>query len=292
MYYDALKTFISVVEERNFTKAAEKLRISQPSVSLHIKNLEEEFQTTLLKRTPKMVTVTPTGEMLYERAKQILHLYKQAKQEIYEYHHFVQGKLTIGASFTIGEYVLPKLLSEFHQLYPHVEIEVLIDNTAQIAEHVRLFQADIGLIEGRVNHTELQISPFLEDELSIIVKENSLFLTQKNLSLSDLQNQTWITREKGSGTREYLKHVLDSNGLKARTFITMSSNQAIKEAVLNGMGMSMLSTYALKKEERIAILPVKEAIFKRKFSYIESPVVEENKNKALFLTLLKKLTKK
>ncbi|MED3729188.1 LysR family transcriptional regulator [Priestia filamentosa] len=292
MYYDALKTFVNVVEERNFTKAAENLRISQPSVSLHIKNLEEEFQTTLLKRTPKMVTVTPTGEMLYERAKQILHLYKQAKQEIYEHHHFVQGKLTIGASFTIGEYVLPKLLSEFHQLYPHVEIEVLIDNTAQIAEHVRLFQADIGLIEGRVNHTELQLSPFLEDELSIIVEENSLFLTQKNLSLSDLQNQTWITREKGSGTREYLKHVLDSNGLKARAFITMSSNQAIKEAVLNGMGMSMLSAYALKKEERIAILPVKEAVFKRKFSYIENPVVEENKNKDLFLILLKKLMKK
>lgn len=110
MYYDVLKTFIAVVEEKNFTKAAEKLMISQPSVSLHIKNLEKEFQTALLNRSPKHFTTTPTGDILYQRAKQMVFLYEQAKAEIYAHHHYVKGELKIAASFTIGEYILPPLL--------------------------------------------------------------------------------------------------------------------------------------------------------------------------------------
>lgn len=93
--------------------------------------------------------------MLYHRSKQIIRLYEQAKQDIYEHHHLARGKLTIGASFTIGEYVLPQILAQFHQLYPHVDIEVVIDNTEAIARHVRLFHVDIGLIEGQTNDKEL-----------------------------------------------------------------------------------------------------------------------------------------
>ncbi|MEH7804698.1 MULTISPECIES: LysR family transcriptional regulator [Bacillus] len=291
MYYDALKTFVTVVEEKNFTKAAQKLRISQPSVSLHIKNLEQEFQTVLLNRSPKQLTVTPTGDMLYHRSKQIIRLYEQAKQDIYEHHHLARGKLTIGASFTIGEYVLPQILAEFHQLYPHVDIEVVIDNTEAIASHVRLFHVDIGLIEGQTNDKELTVETFLEDELYIVAPLDHPFAKKKDVTIDQLQNETWITREEGSGTGEYLQHVLKSNGLKARTFVTFSSNQAIKEAVIHGMGLSVLSKYVLQRGSiggELAVISVRGMDFKRKFSYVESPMTGGNKNKELFVELLRK----
>ena len=112
MHYDTLKTFITLVEVKNFTKTAEILRMSQPSVSLHIKNLETEFNTTLFRRSPKSLKITPTGEILYERAKQMITIYEQTRQDILEHHNSIKGELKIGASFTIGEYILPSLLLE------------------------------------------------------------------------------------------------------------------------------------------------------------------------------------
>lgn len=138
-----------------------------------------------------------------------------------------------------------EILAQFHQLYPHVDIEVVIDNTEAIARHVRLFHVDIGLIEGQTNDKELSVETFLEDELYIVAPLDHPFAKKKDVTIDQLQNETWITREEGSGTGEYLQHVLKSNGLKARTFVTFSGNQAIKEAVIHGMGLSVLSKYVL-----------------------------------------------
>ena len=129
LYYEALRTFVTLVEVKNFTKTAEILHMSQPSVSLHIKNLEKEFQTNLLLRSPKFLQITPTGEILYERAKQMITIYEQAKQEILEQQNTIKGELKIGASFTIGEYVLPYLLFDLHKDFPQLELEVVIGNT-------------------------------------------------------------------------------------------------------------------------------------------------------------------
>ena len=129
MNHEALKTFVTLAEVKNFTKTAELLLISQPSVSLHIKNLEQEFQTQLFLRSPKFLKITPTGEILYERAKQIMTIYEQTKQDILEHHNMIKGELKIGASFTIGEYILPSLLMDLQKDYPDLELQVLIGNT-------------------------------------------------------------------------------------------------------------------------------------------------------------------
>ncbi|PLR67229.1 MULTISPECIES: selenium metabolism-associated LysR family transcriptional regulator [Bacillaceae] len=289
MYYDALKTFIAVVEEKNFTKAAEKLLISQPSVSLHIKNLEKEFQTTLLIRTPKHLNLTPTGEILYNRAKQMVHLYEQSKKEIYEHHHYIKGDLKIGASFTIGEYILPGILAELHAEYPDLNLEIIIGNTEEIVKHVRLFQVDIGLIEGQTNEKELTIQPFMEDELCIIAPPDHPLAERGEIEIEELQKQEWISREKGSGTREYLEHLLSSNGLQVKSLLTISSNQGVKESVMNGLGLSILSRVVAGRDvqqNNLSILQIKHHEFRRKFSYLYSPIISHKKNRDIFIEAL------
>ncbi|WP_078410367.1 selenium metabolism-associated LysR family transcriptional regulator [Priestia abyssalis] len=290
MNQDALRTFVTVVEEKNFTKAGEKLRLSQPSVSLHIKNLEAEFQTKLFDRSPKHLHITPSGQLLYDRAKQIVELYEKTKQDLLEYHHQMKGTLKIGASFTIGEYVLPWLMAQFRSIYPHVDFEVTIGNTNQINEMVRLFQVDIGLIEGQARNEELAIEPFMEDEMVVVAPKNHPLISIENSSFHHLQDQNWIAREKGSGTREYMDHFLRSHGIRVKGLITISSNQGVKEAVASGLGISLLSSSVVKRAvelEEINIIHMRENTLTRRFSAVYSERIQLKKTAEVFLHHIK-----
>ena len=291
MYYDALKTFVTLVEVKNFTKTAEILLMSQPSVSLHIKNLEKEFQTTLFLRSPKFLKITPTGEILYERAKQMITIYEQTRQDILEHHNSIKGELKIGASFTIGEYILPALLFDFQKDYPELELHIVIGNTEEIVQSVRLYQVDIGLIEGQTNEKNLSVHAFMQDELFIVSSNNHQLSSKDGVTITDLQNQTWITREVGSGTREYLNHVIRSNGLKVKSLLTISSNQGIKETLMNGMGLSLLSRSVIERDiqhRNLSIIQLKNQSFHRMLSYIYSPIMQDKKNVKTFIDALNK----
>ncbi|TQR20092.1 LysR family transcriptional regulator [Psychrobacillus vulpis] len=290
MYYDALKTFTTLAEVKNFTKTAEILHISQPSVSLHIKNLEKEFNTELFIRSPKFLKITETGEILYERAKQILSMYEQAQIDISEHHDEMKGKLIIGASFTIGEYILPSLVVELHTKYPDLELEVFIGNTEEIVQSVRLLEVDIGLVEGPTYDKNLLVEPFMEDELFIVGSKQHKLAKKQSVALNDLQNQLWFMREEGSGTREYLKHVIRSNGLKIKSIITISSNQGIKEMIMSSnIGLSLLSTHVIERdiqEENLFILPLNHVSFKRLFFCVRSNIIEDKKSVSAFKKIL------
>ena len=291
MNNEALKTFVTLAEVKNFTKTAELLLMSQPSVSLHIKNLEKEFQTQLFLRSPKFLKITPTGEILYDRAKQIITIYEQTKQDILEQHNIIKGELKIGASFTIGEYILPSLLTDLQKDYPDLELQVNIGNTEEIVQSVRLFQVDIGLIEGQTNEKELSVHPFLQDELFIISSNDHKLANKNDVTISDLQNQSWITRELGSGTGEYLNHVIRSNGLKVKSLLTISSNQGIKETVINGMGLSLLSRSVIARDvqhKNLSIIKLKDHSFNRTLSYVYSPIMIDKKNVKIFINALNK----
>ena len=291
MNNEALKTFVTLAEVKNFTKTAELLLMSQPSVSLHIKNLEKEFQTQLFLRSPKFLKITPTGEILYDRAKQIITIYEQTKQDILEQHNIIKGELKIGASFTIGEYILPSLLIDLQKDYPDLELQVIIGNTEEIVQSVRLFQVDIGLIEGQTNEKELSVHPFLQDELFIISSNDHKLANKNDVTITDLQNQSWITRELGSGTGEYLNHVIRSNGLKVKSLLTISSNQGIKETVINGMGLSLLSRSVIERDVRhsnLSIIKLKNHSFNRTLSYVYSPIMADKKNVKTFINSLNK----
>ncbi|MFD1173140.1 LysR family transcriptional regulator [Oceanobacillus picturae] len=286
MYYDALKTFVTLADVGNFTRTSQALHISQPSVSLHIKNLEKEFHTELFIRSPKSVQITPTGKILYDRAKQIIAMYEQTKEDIATHHQSIQGQLKIGASFSIGEYILPMFLQRLQEDFPALELEVVIGNTEEIIEQVRLFQVDVGLIEGQSNEKELTVQPFMKDELSVICSNDHELAEKKHLSIKDLQQQTWITREDGSGTREFLNHVIRSNGLSVKSLLSISSNQGIKESVMRGMGLSLLSRSVISREKvhgSLAVLEVDDVQFTRTLSYIYSPVMRSKKNVETFI---------
>lgn len=292
MQYDALKTFITLVEVNNFTKTSEILHISQPSVSLHIKNLEQELQTTLFIRSPKSVQITPTGEILYNRAKQIMAITEQAKEEILAYHHEIQGTLIIGASFTIGEYILPPIIASLQQQFPQLELQIIIGNTKEIIQYTKLLQVDIGLIEGQAHDHELIIKPFMQDELFIVSASNHPLIKESTITVEDLQQQNWVAREEGSGTRYYLDHLFRANGLQVRSLLTVSSNQGVKESVIQGLGLSLLSASVIQRELKsgdIKILHLGEQHFMRTFSYLYSPTMKNKRNAdTLMEAILKK----
>ncbi|MGE6377108.1 LysR family transcriptional regulator [Peribacillus muralis] len=292
MYYDALKTFVTLVEVKNFTKTAEILLMSQPSVSLHVKKLEEEFQTKLFLRSPKFLKVTLTGEILYDRAKQMIAIYEQTIQDIQEHDRSIKGELKIGASFTIGEYILPSLLIDLQQDYPELELQVVIGNTEEIVKAVRLYNVDIGLIEGQTNEKELSVHPFMQDELFIVSSNDHELACQDEVAIADLHDQAWVTREVGSGTREYLNHVIRSNGLKIKSILTISSNQGIKETLIkHGSGLALLSRSVIERDVQnkiLSIIPLKNESFNRMLSYVYSPIMEDKKNVKTFIRELNK----
>ncbi|MGE7186589.1 LysR family transcriptional regulator [Peribacillus sp. NPDC006672] len=292
MYYDALKTFVTLVEVKNFTKTAEILLMSQPSVSLHIKKLEEEFQTKLFLRSPKFLKVTLTGEILYDRAKQMITIYEQTREDIQEHDKSIKGELKIGASFTIGEYILPSLLIDLQKDYPELELQVVIGNTEEIVQAVRLYKVDIGLIEGQTNEKELSVHPFMQDELFVVSSNDHELSYKDEVVITDLHDQAWVTREVGSGTREYLNHVIRTNGLKIKSILTISSNQGIKETLIkNGEGLALLSQSVIERDVQnkiLSIIQLKNESFNRTLSYVYSPIMEDKKNVKTFITELNK----
>jgi DNA-binding transcriptional LysR family regulator len=236
--------------------------------------------------------VTLTGEILYDRAKQMITIYEQTRQDIQEHDRSIKGELKIGASFTIGEYILPSLLIDLQEEYPELELQVVIGNTEEIVQAVRLYKVDIGLIEGQTNEKELSVHPFMQDELFIVSSNNHELANKDDVEIADLHDQAWVTREVGSGTREYLNHVIRSNGLKIKSILTISSNQGIKETLIkNGAGLALLSRSVIERDVQnkiLSIIQVKDESFNRTLSYVYSPIMKDKKNVKTFITELNK----
>ncbi|SEG28815.1 LysR family transcriptional regulator [Paenibacillus sp. UNC499MF] len=247
MIVDHLRVFAAVAEQRHFSRAAEALNISQPGVSQHIRNLEQEFGAKLMIRSPKQVKLTEAGELLYARAKKILRLYEEARQEIDALQHVVTGSLKIGASFTIGEYILPRLLADYAKHYPKVDIHSTIANTVEVVQGVRRDHFHIGLIEGAADAPDVEIEPFMEDEMILIAPRDHP-LTREPFKLHALQNQTWVWREPGSGTRDYSDRLIAEWQLGVKRSFMFSSSQSVKEAVSAGLGIAILSRWIVRKE--------------------------------------------
>ncbi|GAE36982.1 LysR family transcriptional regulator [Halalkalibacter akibai] len=272
MIIDPLKIFVTVVEQRHFSRAAKLLNLSQPNVSLHIRNLENELDTTLFIRSPKQVKITESGEMLYLRAKKILSLYEEAKQEIASQKQIIQGTITIGASFTIGEYILPRLLAEYANENPLVHVEVTVGNTEEVIEKTKSNELDIGLIEGERHDLNIKAIPFMEDEMIIIAPSNHQLAQLRMVKPEMLHDQTWIWREKGSGTRAYSDQLIANLNLRVRRSFIFSSSQGIKEAVSAGLGIAMISKLTVKKELQsgeIKQIDISDRTFTRQFSMIQ-----------------------
>ncbi|MBA2176688.1 LysR family transcriptional regulator [Halobacillus locisalis] len=291
MDFESMQTFITVVDEKSFTKASQRLNLSQPTVSFHIKNLESYFSTTLIDRSPKRFKLTQTGEMVYQRARQISGVIEKAKAEVYEFQHQLRGTIHIGASYTVGEYILPSILKMFDEKYPAIDLMIQIANTERINRAVQLHELDVGLVEGQVHHQGLTSSPFMEDEMVVIVPKDHPLRKHEPVTFHQLQDQTWLTREGGSGTRAMMDSMLESYNIRPKKLITIGSNHGVVQSVKEGLGLSFISRTVVKHtnaEDLIMTIPyIKSAV--RYFSIV-TPVNEEeiSKNAGVFIEEVKK----
>lgn len=268
---EELKTFITVVEQNNFTKAATQLHLSQPTVSAHIKHLEERFQTALIQRSIKQkhIVITPSGYKLFQFAKEILNLVECAYKVVPAVDDDLYGTIKVGASLTIGEYIMPNFLAEFKKKYPKLNVELYINNSTSICNKIKEFTLDIGFIEGMITSSEFKQDYFFKDQLVIAFPYEEGF-ENKKLSVKELQYQKWIVRESGSGTRSYLDNFLNQYQLIPECIMVVGSNYAIKEAVKNNLGITLISYFVAQVAEQhkeLSIVYLDEK-FSRQFSYI------------------------
>lgn len=291
MITDALKVFVTVAEQSHFSKAAELLNLSQPGVSLHIKNLENELGAKLLHRSPKQVSLTEAGAILYRHAKVIQARYDEARQEIQMLRDEVTGSIQIGASFTIGEYILPKKLAEFAAQYPQVNLQVTIGNTQEILSAVRGNQLDIGFVEGEVQaSSDLDVIPYMKDEMIVVAPSGHPLSGSVVVEQHMLQDQVWVLRELGSGTRAFSDHFMEQTALRPKRSYVFTSSQGVKEAVAAGLGIAMVSRWIVHKElatGEVEELRIRQLHLERSFSIIRNK--EDSQSMALDVFLQKLL---
>ncbi|WP_339225430.1 LysR substrate-binding domain-containing protein [Paenibacillus sp. FSL H8-0332] len=248
MMLESLVVYVTVVEQRNFSRAAELLHLSQPGVSLQIRNLEKELGVKLMNRSPKWVKLTEAGELFYRRAKEMLNLYESVKLDLARLHDTVSGSLHIGASFTIGEYVLPRLFSSFAKQYPDVDMGMTIANSTEIVAALRENKIEVGLIEGSIEGPDLQVVPFMRDELIIVAAESHPLVRSGGTEIALLQDQIWVLREGGSGTRSFSNRFFEHAELRIKRSYEINSSQGVKEAVAAGLGIAILSKWVVRRE--------------------------------------------
>lgn len=247
-------TFITVAEKKNFSRAAEVLNLTQPAISLQIQSMEEQFGVRLFERNNKRVELTQAGTLLLTYAEKILRLHQEAEQALRDLIGIVSGKLVIGASFTIGEYILPRLLAVYTSTYPQVDVSVTISNTDSISERLMNNEIDVGLVEGVVSNKHMEVTPILQDEMVLVLPEHHRLAKLKIAEPHHVLDERLIMRESGSGTRQIVEAWFKDSPGKPEKIIEFSSTQSIKEAVEAGLGISLLSKWTIRKEIQLGVL--------------------------------------
>jgi DNA-binding transcriptional LysR family regulator len=234
--------------------AARELFLTQPAVTIQIQKMEKDYETKLFDRVGKKIFLTESGKILLSYAEKILRLFAQAEEALIDVKGLKSGKLSIGAAATVGSYYLPKIFEAFGKKYPNIEIEMNVTNSYTVVEDVLAFKNDLGFV-GRLHHLErLVVIPFLEEELVLIVPPDHLFAHRGEVSLEDLIGQPFISREVGSATRELVEERIGRKGVSMKVVMDLASNEAIKKAVEDGLGISIISKYVVKKEVEQGLL--------------------------------------
>ncbi|MFD1204638.1 LysR family transcriptional regulator [Sporosarcina contaminans] len=285
-----LQIFITVAEKESFSQAAKEHHMTQPAVSQYIRQFEDQFGTRLLERSNKYVRLTKAGEIVFHHGKEILALYGKMQNLCDDLLNQASGTLSIGASYTFGEYVLPRILSNLKRTYPTILPAVTIGNTNTIADLVASHQLDIGIVEGQFEQVKLIKEELAEDEMVVVAPPNHPFAKRAiPLKANELEQEMWIKREIGSGTREAMEQFFERFNISPKQTMSFSSTQPIKESVEAGLGISLLSTWAIQKEVRnedLCILSVEGLPFLRKFSIITSTPFQ-TKALEVFIDLLR-----
>lgn len=269
-----LEIFCAVVDHGSFTRAADAIFISQPSVSENIRILEQQLEEKLVDRLGRQAHPTHAGKILYKYARKMIQIQNDAKQAISSYQGNLSGHLGIGASTVPGAYLLPGLLQSFKQQYPQAQLQLLISGSARIVEDVLSGKLELGLVGSKPRDQRLGYEEVCRDELQLVVHPQHPFATRGIIDPHELLDVPFVMREHGSGTRAEMSKALkaaeiDSDQL--RVVADVGSNEAVREAVKSGIGVSILSGLAVREDiarHKLAAVAIKGVKMPRSFYLI------------------------
>lgn len=264
-----MKIFIEVFQCNSITKAANQLHIAQPAVSLAIRELEEYYGVKLFDRISKRIYTTENGKRFYDYALHIVALFEEMEKGMRDWESL--GTIRIGASVTIGNILLPKLIKQFYNKYPKIEVSVEVKNTNTIAQEILDNQIDIGLIEGTIYSPQIEQIPFREDKLCLICGKTHALAQKKKVKLKETAEYNFLFRESGSAGRDILESIFLRYQISVKPIWESISTQAIINAVKEGLGIAILPYLLVEKDikqKNIAEVFVEDVDFSRKFFII------------------------
>ena len=279
-----LRTFAVVAAEGNITRAARRLSTSQPAISKQLSELEDGLGTALFHRLARGVRLTEAGVALLRHADRIFAAESAAEAELAELSGLTRGRLSVGASTTIGSYLIPHIFSAFHRAHPEVKLELEIANTSVIQAMVLDDRIDLGLTEGFIAREQLIAEVVHYDEMVLIAAPGHPLLTERGVGARDLARFAFISRERGSGTRDVIEASLAERKVELLPAMALGSTEAIKNVVASGAGLAIVSRLAVEAElasGRLRAIELSDLTIRRALHMVrlagkrESPAVEE-----------------
>ncbi|EDM84849.1 LysR substrate-binding domain-containing protein [Limnobacter sp. MED105] len=249
-----LRIFVCAVEENSFTKAADQLGISQPAVSKAVRELESQLDTLLLERQGKYFKPNEAGQVLYDYGKSLFAMEREASEVLRAFKNLERGRLIVGASTTVASYWLAPYLKKFSDKHPGVDIQVVGANTESVAQLLLDCKVDVALVEGEVNDERIETRLWRTEEMVAIAPS-----FESSIRKRELEQQVWILREQGSGSRNVAEQLLLNMGIQAQRTLEMNSNEAIIQAVAAGCGVGIVpkitarDQLALRRVKRFAL---------------------------------------
>jgi DNA-binding transcriptional LysR family regulator len=281
-----LRILKAIATEKNFTKAAEVLYVSQPSLSKQIKTLEKNLDILLINRESNRISLTENGKVFLQYSERILALCEESCRALIDLKNGDRGNLTVGASQTIGTYLMPRVLALFAQNHPQIDLKVQVNSTRIIAKNVRNREIDIAVVGGEIPDElkkNLTVEHFVEDELSLIISKSHPFAKKKKINKDDLYHLNFITLNSNSTIRKFIDNILIQNQIETKQFkiiMQLNSIEGIKTAVSLGLGAAFVSSSAIEKEielETIEILTIENIKITRTLSIISNPECYKSK---------------
>lgn len=272
MDFKQLETFISVAKTGSFTKTAEKLFLSQPSVSGHIGKLEQELGVVLFRRSNRKIELTPAGRIFFSSVTEILNQKEKTLLELHEHNAKIEGILEIGASNTTAQYVLPRFLAAFHTQYPNVIFDVLQMNSQQVETGLVNGELDFGLVGSPADNKNLLYEKISQDDLIAIAPAKPPFTSMEDISLAELLSYPIIVRREGSATRQFFENALEKSGRTAAMKIAayFDSTEMIALSVQHGLGLAVVSILSVKEKADsglLRLLPIRDLPLQRSFYF-------------------------
>ena len=273
MFDYRLKVFYTVANRLSFTKAASELNISQPAVTKHIKEIENQLNTKLFDRKGITIQLTESGKILFVCAERSRQLYRDLEFAISQLNKQDKGKLKIGASTTIAQYILPEILAKFNSYYKDINIELVTHNSEDIATLLKNGKIDLGIVEGESKSSYFDYLKFKRDEIVLVCKADHP-LVNKNFKPKDLYDVDLIVREQGSGTQEFIQKQLKKSGIevqKLNTIMQLGSSESIKNYLLHSEAMAFLSISTILaelKNNQLSVVDISKFSIIRDFNFI------------------------